>query len=139
VLTLTVCDFSSTLIVVFDPALAGNGLPIVLLEAGLVAAGRATLVFAFLTGAAFLAGAFLAGAFFATAFLAGAAFFAGAFFATAFFAEAAFLAGAFFTAGLALFLVGTRGTLCPIGAKCHSRHRDAFKDREILVTSLCLE
>ena len=76
---------------VFDPALAGNGLPIVLLEAGLVAAGRATLVLAFFAGAAFLTGAaFLAGAFFATAFLAGAAFLTGAFLATAFFAGAAF-------------------------------------------------
>jgi predicted phage tail protein len=104
-------------------------LPIVLLEAGLVAAGRATLVLAFLTGSAFLAGA----AFLATAFL------AGAFFATAFFAGAAFLAGAFFTAGLALFLIGTRGTLCPMGAKCHSRHRDSFKVRQFLVAGLCLE
>jgi predicted phage tail protein len=84
---------------------------------------------AFLTGAAFLAGA----VFLAMAFL------AGAFFATAFFAGAAFLEGAFFAAGLALFLVGTRGTLCPMGAKCHSRHRDSFKVRQFLVASLCLE
>jgi hypothetical protein len=50
--------------------------------------------------------------------------------ATAFFAGAAFLAGAFFAAGLALFLLGTRGTLCPISAKCHSRHRGLLKVRQ---------
>jgi hypothetical protein len=36
-------------------------------------------------------------------------------------------------------LLGTRGTLCPISAKCHSRHRSAFKVSQILVVSLCLE
>jgi hypothetical protein len=49
------------------------------------------------------------------------------------------LAAAFFTAGLALFLLGTRGTLCPISAKCHSRHRALFKVGQILVAGLCLE
>jgi predicted phage tail protein len=94
-----------------------------------------------LAGAAFLATAFLAGAaFLATAFL------AGAFLATAFFAGAAFLAGVFFAAGLALFLLGTRGTLCPISAKCHSRHRGLLKVGKskaklgkFLVAGLCLE
>jgi hypothetical protein len=42
-------------------------------------------------------------------------------------AGAAFLATAFLAAGFAVFFVGTRGTLCPIGAKCHSRHRAQLK------------
>jgi len=98
VATETVCDFSSTVRVVF-PTFEGNGRP-----------------GAFFTGIDFLAGTFFAGAFLAGAFLAGAflaaIFFAGAFLATAFLAGAflatAFLAGAFF----AIFLPGTPRTLC---------------------------
>jgi hypothetical protein len=89
--TETVCDFSSTVKVVFD----GKPLPEAFLTGMLFMAVflagaaffAAAFLAAFLTGAAFLIGFFLLVAFltaFFIAFLVGAAFFATAFFATAF-------------------------------------------------------
>jgi hypothetical protein len=114
--TETVCDFSSTVRVVFE----GNGFPAAFLTGMLFTAD-------FLAGAAFFAAAFLAGAFLATffaeAFLAGA-FLAGAFFAT--FLAGAFFAAAFLATALLIGFLGMSRTLCPRGHLYQLRHGHFF-------------